>query len=77
MEKLKRYIRLDSVGSFMDTMTLLTYPLLADDTIPLEDSIDEAEGVKISECSQEWYDALSYEDNNIIDFILMDRETIE
>ena len=49
-------IKLDSVGSVLDTNKLVVYPLNSDGTV------DKNNGVGVNELSQEWISSLSKRD---------------
>lgn len=54
---------LSSVGTFIDSSTLQTYPQLSDL------SIDYSAPVHLSDCSEEWHDNLSEEDRKVIEIL--------
>ena len=62
----KDLIPLNSVGSFIDKSTGITYPINKDGTV------DIMSDVFIEECSDEWFFRLSKEDNLIIEDIRND-----
>ena len=55
MEKLMEYLRLDSVGTFVDTNNV-TFPMNGDDSVDLDNP------VHVGDCDDEWLGALSDED---------------
>ena len=74
---LKRFYALHSVGCFIDVTNYMTYPMPENSDVITDDDLDDGVAVRIDSCSDEWYDALSYEDSNLIDDILMGVNFVE
>ena len=57
--------RLQSVGSAIDMMTGIVYPMTQPNSIYIKD-IDFSAGVYVEECSDEWFEKINDKDHSII-----------
>ena len=63
------YIPLESVGCFIEEVTGITYPMNSDGTPDLMSD------VFIEDCTEEWFLALSPEDNSVVQDIRIEIGT--
>ena len=61
---------LNSVGCFIDTETLNTYPMLQDGTCDMSDGTK----VHLDDTDDEWFDSLSDDDFGTINNLILQRE---
>jgi hypothetical protein len=62
--------KLNSVGCFIDTETLFTYPMLQDGTCDMSDGTK----VHLDDTDDEWFDSLSDDDFGTINNLILQRE---
>ena len=64
MKNKELFINLNSVGTVINTLTGITYPMLANNN-----EYDLNNGVHVSECDIEWLEGLSNSDKVVVDNI--------